>query len=138
MNKSVIASIAVVVVIVIGLGIWGFKNNVGKAPGTTGPQVAGEATLSSNEPYFDNNASVMEFYQETCEWCIKESPILQQLSEQGYRVKPMNIGANHPENQHLWQDYKISGTPTFVASNGDHLDGYQNLDTLKSFLDMHK
>lgn len=137
MNKNMLFGIALVIIVVGGLTYWGYKTNVGKT-GTAGPQVAGETTISPNEPYFDDNAKVMEFYQETCEWCIKESPVLRKLAEQGYRVKAMNIGPNHPENQHMWQDYKIKGTPTFVAQNGDHLEGYNDYDKLKAFLDTHK
>ncbi len=137
-NKSWILGL-VVLVIIIGLGIWGFTRIDNK-------KVAGESTNSeSEEPtdghlitgqeiYFDNNASVMYFYQPNCGWCIKESPILEELASEGYRVKPMNAAADPT----MWTIYKVSGTPTFVAANGDRLEGYQTKEALKAFLDAHK
>jgi thiol-disulfide isomerase/thioredoxin len=128
----------VIVVVAIGiLSYLGFKRDTSGA-NKAGPQTAGE---SSGAPiYFDDNASVMYFYQDTCGYCIKEKDVLTQLGNQGYRVKPMNIGANHPENQSWWQQYGVSGTPTFIAKNGDKLEpiGYQDYGPLKAFLDKHK
>lgn len=137
MNKNWIIGVVVLVVIIAGLSYWGFKNNVGKSADSIGPQISG-ASSSTVPSYYNNNAQVMEFYQDTCEWCIKEQPVMEKLGTEGYRFKPMNIGANHPENQSWWKDYKVSGTPTFIAKNGDRLEGYQEYDSLKAFLDKHK
>jgi len=76
----------------------------------------------------------MYFYQDTCSWCIKEKEILQKLGNEGYRVKSMNIS----KNVDLWQQYNVSGTPTFIAKNGDRLEGYHDYDSLKTWLDQHK
>lgn len=136
-DKRWILGLIVVVAAIIGLGVWGFSKNSNNSNAGAGPEVAGTSSLGS-QPYYDENANVMEFYQDTCSWCIKEQTVLKQLGDQGYRVKPMNIGANHPENKDFWQKYNISGTPSFVAANGDRLEGYQTEDALKAFLDKHK
>lgn len=134
-DKKWILGLIVVVIGIAVLSYWGFKRNT-SGKNTAGPQIAGQSTTEPN--YYDNNATVMEFYQDTCEWCIKEQPVLQQLGEEGYRFKPMNIGSNHPENQGWWQQYGVQGTPTFIAKNGDKLEGYHDYASLKAWLDQHK
>lgn len=129
--KNIVFGAVVVVLIIVGVAYWGYKNN-----GSVGPKVAGESESTPN--YFDDSANVMYFYQDSCSWCIKEKVVLKQLGDQGYRVKSMNIGSNYPDNQKYWKEYNISGTPAFVAKNNDRLEGYQNFDTLKAFLDLHK
>lgn len=134
----------VVLIVIIVVSAWGFSkskisadavqkvSNVASNVEETLPTA--DNIIKDNEPYFDANAKVMEFYQPSCGWCIKESSILVDLAKQGYRVKPMNAAAD----QTLWQKYNVSGTPSFVASNGDKLEGYQTEDALKAFLDSHK
>lgn len=134
-DKRWILGLIVLIVAVVALGVWGYKKDGGS--GAVGPQIAGSVDLE-NQSYYDENANVMEFFQDSCSWCVKEHEVLVVLGAQGYRIKPMNIGANHPDNQKWWTDYKISGTPTFVAKNGDRLEGYQTEDALKTFLDNHK
>ncbi len=135
MNKNLLIGIIVLILIIGGISYKGFKSNVGKL--NTDPQVSG-ASVAETPVYFADDASAMYFYQDTCSWCIKEKPILEQLGNAGYRFKSMNIGSNYPNNQKWWQDYKISGTPTFIAKNGDRLEGFQDYDKLKSFMDLHK
>lgn len=131
-----IIGLVLVIVAVVALGIWGFDRNKNN-PTAAGPQTAESVNLE-NQSYYDDNANVMEFYQDSCSWCIKEQTVLAELGGQGYRVKSMNIGPNHPDNQGWWEQYNISGTPTFLAKNGDRLEGYQTADKLKAFLDTHK
>ena len=38
----------------------------------------------------------------------------------------------------LGKQYNVTGTPTFIADNGDRLVGFQTKDQLKAFLDQHK
>ena len=128
-DKSWILGLIIVIVVIVALGTWGFKSNTNKTP-------AENTTPVTN--YFDDSANVMYFYQDTCSWCIKQQEVLAQLGGEGYRVKSMNIGANYPDHQGWWKEYNISGTPTFVAKNGDRLEGYQAADKLKPFLDSHK
>ena len=141
-NKNWIFGL-VVFIIIAGYAAWGFSKNKASADvlkpvaastdsGETIPTA--DNLIKSDEPYFSADAKVMEFYQPSCGWCIKESPILVDLSKQGYRVKPMNPAAD----QSLWQKYNVSGTPTFLAANGDRLNGYVPEDQLKTFLDNHK
>jgi len=130
-NKSWIFGLVVVVVAIAALGIWGFKTNTDKS-------AAKETLPATTAAYYDDNAPVMEFYQDTCSWCIKQQTVLAQLAAEGYKVKSMNIGANHPENQSWWKDYNVSGTPVFIAKNGDRAEGYQTYEKLKAFLDAHK
>jgi protein-disulfide isomerase len=137
-NKNWIVGL-VILVLIVGLGVWGFTSKKTIVPSQPNSNSAepfdNPATpITANEPYFDANAQVMEFYQPNCGWCQKESPILTDLAKQGYRVKPMNTAAD----QSLWTKYGVTGTPTFMAANGDKLAGYQTEDQLKAFLDAHK
>lgn len=128
-NKNWIIGLVVVIAAIVALGIWGFKSNTNKTASEETKIVAA---------YFDDNAAVMYFYQDTCSWCIKQKDVLAKLGSEGYKVKSMNIGSNYPDHQSWWKEYNISGTPTFVAKNGDRLEGYQTADKLKAFLDSHK
>ncbi len=60
--------------------------------------------------------------------------MLQKLGAEGYRVKPMDVG----KSASLWSEYSINGTPTFIAENGDRLEGYRDYRPLKNWLDQHK
>lgn len=100
--------------------------------GTTGSK---KAEQSAPAPaYFNQNAKVMFFYQDSCSWCQKEESILEDLAKDGYRVKPMDVKAR-PD---LWNQYNITGTPTFIAPDGTHLNGYTEKAQLKEFLDKYK
>ena len=130
-NNRWIIGLVVVIAAIVVLSVWGFKKSENKNSQT---QTANSSQGQSSEKYFSENASVMYFYQDTCSWCIKEKEVLQKLGDEGYRVKQMNIS----KNADLWQQYKINGTPTFVAKNGDRLDGYHDYDSLKTWLDQYK
>lgn len=130
-NKRWILALVIVVATIAALSIWGFKKSNNTA-GTNNPEIAGQST--ETPAYFAEDAQVMYFYSDYCSLCIKEKEILQKLGTEGYKVKPMNVGVN----VQYWTDYKISGTPTFVAKNGDRLEGYQVYDKLKTWLDSHK
>jgi protein-disulfide isomerase len=136
-NKNWLVGL-VVLVVLLGGGLWGLSKVDKKVTGfQAGGSVEGPADpgqMTGKEVYFDENASVMEFYQPNCSWCVKQSPILENLAKQGYRVKPMDAASN-PE---YWTKYNVSGTPTFLAANGDKLEGYQTEEALKAFLDAHK
>ncbi|MFA6423030.1 MAG: thioredoxin family protein [Patescibacteria group bacterium] len=97
----------------------------------------GASTQNTNQTqavtadYFDDSSPVMFFYSESCGWCTKEKTVLAELAKEGYRVKPMDVG----KNQNYWQDYNISGTPTFIGKDGQKETGYKEKDALKSWLD---
>ena len=109
----------------IVLGIVGLIIFFGSTQKSTQPQ-----TIS---PY-DENAKVMFFYSESCGWCQKEKQVLDELAKDGYKVKPMDVKAN-PD---IWTQYKISGTPTFIAPDGQRLVGYTEKEKLKEFLEKYK
>ena len=93
-------------------------------------------SLSGKAPsnaHFDDSSPVMYFYTDYCQWCLKEKPLLEELSKEGFRVKPMNVGIN----QELSTQYEISGTPTFIASNGDRQVGYMDIGPLRNWLASH-
>lgn len=125
----------VVLLIVVGLSIWGF----GKSGNVSGLKVetpTNEPTVTGIDTgkYFDDNATIMFFYSDGCGWCSKEKVVLSQLAEEGYRVKPMNVG----KDATLWKTYNISGTPTLIDKNGQRSEGYLEKDALKAWLDTHK
>lgn len=134
-NKNWIVGL-IVLVLIIGGSIWGLsKINPKKVAGEqTTIEEPSSGTITGKEAYFDANAPVMEFYQPNCSWCVKQSAVLEDLAKEGYRVKSMDAAAN-PD---YWKQYNVSGTPTFIAANGDKLEGYQTKEALKAFLDSHK
>lgn len=139
----------IIILALVGFAVWGFgKGNVKKA-------VSGETStatnsnkveeITPNEPYFSADAKVMYFYQPKCHYCLLQSPILSELAQEGYRVKSMDATTNADFWAQLsnGQDnpksvYKIKGTPSFIADNGDRLEGMQQKEALKAFLDSHK
>ena len=124
----------VVLIIIVGLSAWGFSksktNPIKDVAGTSEPAV----TEITDTSFFDDNAKVMMFYSDGCGWCQKEKVVLSELSPEGYRVKPMDVG----KNPDLWKQYNINGTPTFIAANGERQEGYMEKDALKVWLDAHK
>jgi len=135
----------VILVVLVGLAIWGFSKNGQKNVSGVSTSQSETKIITGQENYFDVSAKVMYFYQPTCHYCLLESPILQKLAVDGYRVKPMDAAAN-PD---FWaklangQDnpksiYKIQGTPAFIGPDGNRLDGYQKEADLKAFLDKYR
>jgi len=129
-NKNWVLGLVVLILIIGGLTLWGFSKK------NTPAQIQGDATTL--ESYYSQDATVMEFYQDSCSWCVKQKTVMESLGKQGYRFKPMNIGPNHPENKELWKKYNIQGTPTFIAQNGERLEGYQTEEDLKAWMDKNK
>jgi len=130
---------AVIFLIIVGVGIWLLvRNNSSNSGSVQG--VKEEASQSQEaqktvpeSKYFSENAKIMYFYSDSCHWCQQEKTVLGELGYEGYRLKPMNVG----EDQSLWKKYEISGTPTFIAPNGDKLIGYREKAELKAWLDKH-
>ncbi|MDP2717481.1 MAG: thioredoxin family protein [Candidatus Micrarchaeota archaeon] len=85
--------------------------------------------------FADDASPVLYFYSDTCQFCLKQKPILEELSAEGYRVKLMDVGRNTA----LWRQYNISGTPTFIADNGkgERLVGLTPKDQLRAFFDQN-
>ena len=127
-NKNWVLGLVVLVILVAGFSYLAFRNNSKNVETKT-------ATVEATN-YFSDDANVWYFYTDTCSWCIKEKDVLTRLGDEGYRVKSMNIG----KDASLWETYKISGTPTFVAGKGqgERAEGYQEYDALKTFLDKNK
>lgn len=128
-------------IIVVGLGLFGYLKLSKKQivanplPSISVQGVAGTETNGAQPSYFSADAKVAYFYSDFCHWCQKEkTEVLEPLAKEGYKVKPMNVG----ENADMAKINNITGTPTFVASNGDRLVGFQDKDKLKAFLDAHK
>jgi len=83
--------------------------------------------------YIDENSPVMYFYSDKCTHCQAQAPILEELSKEGYRLKLMDVLA-HPE---YWAQYSVSGTPTFLAANGDRQVGFTEKTELRAWLEAH-
>ena len=110
MRKDWILITIVGLILIVGLGLYGFLR-VSKKEITANPvpsqssQVAGEQIASAE--YFSDDAKVMYFYSDFCHWCQKEKDeVFPELGKLGYQVKPMNVG----ENPDLGKQYNISGT----------------------------
>jgi len=88
---------------------------------------------STQKNYVDDNSLVMYFYSPQCEFCKRQDPILEELAKEGYRVKLMDVLA-HPE---YWAQYEVSGTPTFLAANGDRQVGLTQKTELRAWLESH-
>ena len=140
MRKDWSLIVIVSLIVVVGLGLFGYfrlsKKEVSLSPEPSS-EVAGvqeENSPPAGDSYFAEDAKVMYFYSEACHWCLEEKKVLEELGKEGYKVKPMNVG----EKPELWKQYNVSGTPTFIASNGERLPGYQKKEPLKKWLDEHK
>ena len=134
MGRTWIIISAVVTVVIISFAIFGYSR-VSNTSDNNQAVLAESTGFFENQTYFSEDAKVMFFYSNFCGPCQREkTDVLPILGEQGYRVKPMNVG----EKPELGAGYNIEGTPTFIAANGDRLTGYQELPVLKSWLDVHK
>ncbi|MBI5225736.1 thioredoxin family protein [Candidatus Micrarchaeota archaeon] len=89
--------------------------------------------FSSTLPYASDLSPVMYFYSDDCVHCQRMKPILSALGDSGYRVKMMNV----QKNPQYWSKYNVSGTPTWIAANGDALSGEQSQNDLKAWFDAH-
>ena len=131
--------IGIIVIIVIAVVAWLVVRSEGSGSGEvqgTKEEVIKEVEKPKTVPeskYFSEKAEIMFFYSNNCGWCEKQKEILGQLGYEGYRFKPMNVG----DDPSLWEEYKISGTPTIVALNGDRLIGYREKTELKKWIDKH-
>jgi len=125
-------------ILVVGLGLVGYLKVAKKKivanplPSIQSSQEVAGATASA--PYFKDDAKVMYFYSDSCHWCQKEKEVLEDLAKEGFAVKPMNLS----EKPELAQPFNVSGTPTFIAENGERLVGYQTKEALKPWLEQHK
>lgn len=135
----------VILIALVGLSVWGFSKQKPKEISGASTAPAEVKVITGEEVYFDVNAKVMYFYQPTCHYCLLESPILQKLAIEGYRVKPMDatidpnfwatLANGQPNPKSV---YKIEGTPAFIGPDGARLDGYNEEAPLKAFLDKYK
>lgn len=126
MKKIIIFPILVISLLLIGAGCQVKKSATSSTP-------AASSTETNPPAYFSENAKVMYFYSDGCSWCQKEKEILNQLYTEGYTFKPMNVG----KDPALTEEFKIEGTPSFIAKNGDKLSGYQKIDPLREWLKQH-
>lgn len=131
MNKFAIVGIICGALLVVAVAVliafpWKGSNNSNSESG----KVAGVETPI----YFDATAKVKYYYSPYCSWCKEEAKVLEVLAKEGYRVNPQNVY----DNPQLGVDAKVDGTPTFIAENGDRLDGYQVEEKLRDFLEKHK
>lgn len=118
--------------IIIGFLIVGFIGLLGYLKTKQEPL---EDSRPQVESYFDDNATVMYFYSPDCSHCIDEIPILTELAQEGFRVKPMNI----KDNPGAADQYKIKGTPEFISlKDGARLEGFQQKEPLKKWLGEHR
>lgn len=139
-GASFIILIIVVVAIILAFN-YSSQNTTSETQATTTNQTvagtsAGETTTaptSEQKSYFDNASKVMYFWSPACSWCQKESVELENLAKEGYRVKNMNVQADSS----LWEKYSVTGTPTFIAEDGSRLEGYNQADTLRPWLEAH-
>lgn len=136
MRKDWILISIIGLILIVGFGLLGYlKLSKKKIIANPLPSVANQIAGTAAPSYFNESAKVMYFYSDYCHWCQKEkAEVLEPLGKEGYAVKPMNVG----EQADFAKQYNISGTPTFIAENGDRLTGFQDKNQLKKFLDEHK
>ena len=77
--------------------------------------------------------SVYYFFRAGCHFCEQEDPIIENLTNEGYNIVWMDVGIH----QDYIEKYGVSGTPTFLASNGERHAGFLEYDALKAWLDQH-
>ena len=131
----------IIFVVIVAIVVWllvGYSgdSNTGEVQGTKtddGQKTEDSVKEVPESKYFSEDAQIMYFYSDSCSWCQKQKVVLGELSSDGYKFKPMDVG----KNTSLWQEYKIDGTPTFIAPNGDRLPGYTEGNELKKWVDNH-
>ncbi len=128
-EKWHIGLIVVILVVLVASLVWYFRS-----PQKEESQVSTNQGEEESVEYFDETAKVMYFYSENCSWCVKQKEVLVELAKEGYRVRPMDVGAD----SQLFEKYNLQGTPTFISDNGEQLVGYQAKEELKTWLDKHK
>lgn len=126
-------------ILVVGLGLVGYlkisKKEVIANPVATSQDKEVAGTSTETPAYFSESAKVSYYYSDYCHWCTKEKDeVLTPLGQEGYSVKPVNLG----EKPELAKQNNVSGTPTFIAENGERLTGFQSKEVLKAFLDKNK
>jgi len=120
--------------IVIGFLLVGFIGGIGYLK-VSEKKPEDNAGQNQTQPYFDDSANVMYFYSPNCSHCNDEKPILTELAKEGFRVKPMNT----MDNASIADQYKIKGTPEFISQkDGARLQGFQQKEALKSWLEAHR
>jgi len=118
--------------ILVGLLVVGFVGLIGYLKVSNSKP---ESVPKETETYFDDNANVMYFYSPNCVHCIKEKKVLSELAVEGFRVKPMNT----LDNPDVANQYKIKATPEFISQkDGARLEGYQEKEALKSWMEKHQ
>ncbi|MBI4361456.1 thioredoxin family protein [Candidatus Micrarchaeota archaeon] len=112
MNGKIILLGVIAVIVVAGIAL----------------SVAGGASKFASD-----QSPVWYFYRDDCHFCQQQKPILEDLALEGYRVKLVDLNAQPA----LWQQYGITGTPTFVADNGqgERLEGLTQKAELKAYFD---
>jgi len=91
--------------------------------------------LKSNVPV------VVEFWHQRCIWCLRLTPIYNELSKEyegKLKFAKVNIFESH-ENQHLAIHYGVMGTPTLIffcqGRPVDAIVGFRPKDHLKTEID---
>ncbi len=79
---------------------------------------------------YDDASPVAYYFNENCKYCSKQLDVLWALSQEGFRVKPVDVGTSPG----AWEKYGVSGVPTFVASDGSRLVGQKDGKTLEKWL----
>lgn len=128
-EKWHIGLIVVILVILVASLVWYFRSPA-EEPEILGNQTGEEESVES----FDETAKVMFFYSDGCGWCNQQKEVLAELAKEGYRVRPMDVGAD-PQ---LFEKYNLQGTPTFISDNGKQLVGFREKEELKAWLDKYK
>lgn len=120
--------VGVIVVIMAAATIAFFA----QAPGLSTKPIASTDKTVVAEPFFDDSSTIMYFWQPGCSYCQKQAPILREIAaDKGLKVKSMNV----EDQPALWQQYQLTGTPTFVDAYGKRLVGLQkDKDTLIQFM----
>ena len=78
--------------------------------------------------YFDNNAPVIYFYRDGCHVCDFIKPALEELGNEGYKVRPFDVAAYS-----VPAEYDLTGTPTFFAPDGEKIVGIEKDETVDEF-----
>lgn len=119
MKKYVFVFLIAVFTIIIGAVIFSY--------------VSKTSTEKSKSQALPQSKDILYFYSDTCHWCQKQKPIVEELEKEGVKFKYMNIG----ENRDLINQYNVESTPTFILGD-KRLEGYKSKDVLKKFWEENK
>lgn len=123
--KKYLLAFFVVLVIIFGAILLAFFS--------TPEEKTSNKNQNNNSEIPADSSEILYFYSETCHWCQKQKPIVEELEKEGVKFKWVNLD----EDRESGTQYQITGTPTFIIGD-KRLEGFREKEVLKNFWEENK